>query len=256
MKKKDVKVGETYAAKVSGKLVKVKITRESVYGGWDGQNLETGHAVRIKTAARLRAVVEPAATAVRPRPAAATPVLDRLLAEVRALPASPARDAALERAGWWHDGTWLARSCGQKWETPFVELRALLADAVRQDAVGPVQLFPPTPDTAGHLERIAADQRRIQGDAAMQLIADAAAGDPGEAGELARSVVEYKVELANREKGGRVVGTLFGVARYINGCRNTWVLKPQENEELARAFARDRNAAALADVVRSRRSGE
>lgn len=59
MKKKDVVLGRTYAAKVSGKLVQVRLDRESPYGGWDGANLTTGRAVRIKTAARLRAEVAP-----------------------------------------------------------------------------------------------------------------------------------------------------------------------------------------------------
>lgn len=52
--------------------------------------------------------------------------LDQLVAAVRKLPKSAARDAALERAGYWVDGSWVARSCGQGWETPFVELRRLL----------------------------------------------------------------------------------------------------------------------------------
>lgn len=43
---------------------------------------------------------------------------------------------------------------------------------------------------------------------------------------------EYKVELAN----GKACN-LFGVAKYINGCRNTWVLEPQKSQEKARAVA-------------------
>ena len=35
MKKKDVKVGQTYLAKVSGKVVRVRIDRESRHGGWN-----------------------------------------------------------------------------------------------------------------------------------------------------------------------------------------------------------------------------
>lgn len=54
MRKADVKVGATYMAKVSGRVVPVRITEESRYGGWVGTNLATQHAVRIKTAARLR----------------------------------------------------------------------------------------------------------------------------------------------------------------------------------------------------------
>lgn len=54
MKKKDVRIGGRYRAKVSGKLTTVRIDRESPYGGWDATNLETGRRVRIRSAQRLR----------------------------------------------------------------------------------------------------------------------------------------------------------------------------------------------------------
>lgn len=54
MEKNQVIIGHTYAAKVSGQVVRVRITSESRYGGWDAVNLATGRAVRIKSAARLR----------------------------------------------------------------------------------------------------------------------------------------------------------------------------------------------------------
>lgn len=54
MKKADVEIGGNYVAKVSGKLVAVRIDRPSPYGGWDATNLATGRSVRIRTAARLR----------------------------------------------------------------------------------------------------------------------------------------------------------------------------------------------------------
>ena len=54
MKKQDVQTGSTYIAKVSAVLAKVRITRESPYGGWYGTNLATGREVRIRGAARLR----------------------------------------------------------------------------------------------------------------------------------------------------------------------------------------------------------
>lgn len=59
MKRKQVTLGHTYAAKVSGKVVPVRIDRESPYGGWDGTNTVTGREVRIKTAARLRYEIKP-----------------------------------------------------------------------------------------------------------------------------------------------------------------------------------------------------
>jgi len=55
MKKNDVKLGGEYIAKVSGKLVHVRLTRENPHGGWDAVNLATKKAVRIKSAQRLRA---------------------------------------------------------------------------------------------------------------------------------------------------------------------------------------------------------
>ena len=54
MKKADVKVGGTYAAKVTGKVVPVRIDAESAHGGWTGTNQATGKQVRIKSARRLR----------------------------------------------------------------------------------------------------------------------------------------------------------------------------------------------------------
>lgn len=54
MKKKDVKIGSSYTAKVSDKLTTVRITGESRYGGWDAINVNTGRPVRIRSAQRLR----------------------------------------------------------------------------------------------------------------------------------------------------------------------------------------------------------
>ncbi|MFO8012079.1 MAG: hypothetical protein R6X20_02120, partial [Phycisphaerae bacterium] len=54
MKKAQIQVGGTYAAKVSGKVVPVRIDAESTHGGWTGTNQATGKQVRIKSARRLR----------------------------------------------------------------------------------------------------------------------------------------------------------------------------------------------------------
>ena len=54
MKKNDVKVGGLYAAKVTDKVVPVRIDAENAHGGWDGVNQATGKKVRIKSAQRLR----------------------------------------------------------------------------------------------------------------------------------------------------------------------------------------------------------
>ena len=57
MKKNEVKVGRVYTAKVTNKVVQVRIEAESRFGGWDATNLATGKKVRIQSAQRLRAAV-------------------------------------------------------------------------------------------------------------------------------------------------------------------------------------------------------
>ena len=57
MKKSEVKIGGVYTAKVTNKVVKVRIEAESRYGGWDATNLATGKRVRIQSAQRLRAAI-------------------------------------------------------------------------------------------------------------------------------------------------------------------------------------------------------
>jgi len=58
MKSSDVKIGGVYTAKVTDKLVSVRIDAENRHGGWDGTNLSTGKKVRIKSPQRLRAEVK------------------------------------------------------------------------------------------------------------------------------------------------------------------------------------------------------
>ena len=57
MKKNEVKIGGIYTAKVTNKLVQVRIDAESRYGGWEATNLATKKKVRIKSPAKLRAAV-------------------------------------------------------------------------------------------------------------------------------------------------------------------------------------------------------
>lgn len=54
MKKDEVYVGGTYLAKVTDKVVPVRLDAENRHGGWDATNLATGKKVRIKSAQRLR----------------------------------------------------------------------------------------------------------------------------------------------------------------------------------------------------------
>ena len=76
MKKREVEIGGVYVAKVSGRLVTVRIDGESPYGGSDATSLATRRSVRIRSAARLRGRATPrgpvneptAATAPAPSP--------------------------------------------------------------------------------------------------------------------------------------------------------------------------------------------
>lgn len=54
MRKKDVEIGAVYTAKVSNKIVQVRIGKPSSLGGWNATNLSTGRSIRIKSAAKLR----------------------------------------------------------------------------------------------------------------------------------------------------------------------------------------------------------
>jgi hypothetical protein len=62
MQKNEIQIGEVYLARVTDKLVSVRIDRTNRHGGWDATNLATGRKVRIKSAQRLRG----AADATRP----------------------------------------------------------------------------------------------------------------------------------------------------------------------------------------------
>ena len=56
MKKNEVKIGHLYVAKVSDKLVTVRIDSTHSGGGWNATNTATGKRIRIKSAQRLRGV--------------------------------------------------------------------------------------------------------------------------------------------------------------------------------------------------------
>ena len=57
MEKNEVKVGGMYFAKVSDKLVTVRIDSAQSKGGWHATNTATGKRIRIKNAQRLRGAV-------------------------------------------------------------------------------------------------------------------------------------------------------------------------------------------------------
>lgn len=74
MQKSDVKIGGTYVAKVTNRIVHVRIDAVSRYGGWDATNLATEKKIRIKSAQRLRGELgasSAAASAAEPKKHAA-----------------------------------------------------------------------------------------------------------------------------------------------------------------------------------------
>jgi hypothetical protein len=54
MKKNEVKVGSVYTAKVSDRLVPIRIDSVHSRGGWNATNTKTGKRIHVKSAQRLR----------------------------------------------------------------------------------------------------------------------------------------------------------------------------------------------------------
>jgi len=111
MKKNEVKVGSAYLAKVSDKVVPVRIIGTSSHGGWDAVNEATGKKVHIKSAQRLRGEARPKtaskAADVAPVGAGAKPAAE-LAKDAKAVPAATGGksdaagakpDAATDKAG-------------------------------------------------------------------------------------------------------------------------------------------------------------
>ena len=65
MKKSEIKIGECYEAKVSNRIVSVRIDSTHSAGGWNATNTATGKRIRIKSAQRLRAEVKPKRSAAK-----------------------------------------------------------------------------------------------------------------------------------------------------------------------------------------------
>ncbi len=57
MKKNEVTIGHTYEAKVSDRIVSVRIDSVNSHGGWNATNTATGKRIRIKSPQRLRRAV-------------------------------------------------------------------------------------------------------------------------------------------------------------------------------------------------------
>ncbi len=65
MKKDEIKIGNCYQAKVSDRIVTVRIDSTNSHGGWNATNTATGKRIRIKSAQRLRRAVGEDAPASR-----------------------------------------------------------------------------------------------------------------------------------------------------------------------------------------------
>ena len=72
MKKDEVKLGGLYCAKVSDKLVTVRIDSVHSTGGWNATNTATGKRIHIKSARRLRGAVKTTAKAPKDEAAETT----------------------------------------------------------------------------------------------------------------------------------------------------------------------------------------
>ena len=101
MKKNEVQVGGVYSAKVSDKLVEVRIDAESRHGGWEATNLATNKKVRIKSAQRLRAVIGgvSAETATPAEPEAPAPEMPAEAPKAKKTRKAKQADAATEGNG-------------------------------------------------------------------------------------------------------------------------------------------------------------
>ncbi|UCC30024.1 MAG: hypothetical protein JSU86_17725 [Phycisphaerales bacterium] len=76
MKKNEVKVGGVYVAKVSDRIVTVRIDSTHSKGGWYATNTRTGERIRIKSAHRLRGEARKTTKAETPKAAEATVASD------------------------------------------------------------------------------------------------------------------------------------------------------------------------------------
>jgi len=98
MKKDQIRIGGTYLAKVTDKVVPVRLDAANPHGGWDATNLATNKKVRIKSAQRLRGPAPEGEGSQRARAVAEAQAADAA-ADAHAVPAdtTPARAAKSEK---------------------------------------------------------------------------------------------------------------------------------------------------------------
>jgi len=83
MKKDQVQIGQTYNAKITDKVVPVRIDAEHKSGGWHGTNMTTNRKVHIKSAQKLRNKIAPGKATETEKPAKRQPVKKKLSAAER-----------------------------------------------------------------------------------------------------------------------------------------------------------------------------
>jgi hypothetical protein len=84
VKSEQIKIGNVYAAKVTDKVVPVRIEAEHPSGGWHAVNTTTNRKVHIKSAAKLRKQIAiPDAGADAAKPAGKQPAKKKLSAAER-----------------------------------------------------------------------------------------------------------------------------------------------------------------------------
>jgi hypothetical protein len=102
MKKNEITIGGTYLAKVSDKVVPVRIDAESRHGGWDATNMATNKRVRIKSAQRLRGEVNASGKKQADKPEPTKPEAGTAMVEKKARkprdPAKPRKVSLLDAA--------------------------------------------------------------------------------------------------------------------------------------------------------------
>ncbi|MGB2985246.1 MAG: winged helix-turn-helix domain-containing protein [Phycisphaerae bacterium] len=77
MKKNEVKIGGMYVAKVSDRIVAVRIDSTNSKGGWNATNTRTGKRIRIKSAQRLRGKADETTKAQEPEAAEGAVINDK-----------------------------------------------------------------------------------------------------------------------------------------------------------------------------------
>jgi len=98
MKKNEVKVGGFYTAKVSDKLVTVRIDSTHSRSGWSATNTRTGKRIHIKSAQRLRSAAKSSASAEASEATKATVANDAKAVSNNKTPTRMARSKKVEGA--------------------------------------------------------------------------------------------------------------------------------------------------------------